>query len=175
MQLMKEAKSFRGVSKNEVIVVGRIDISPRLKKDEQDFYVPGIVLFDFEKPFRNKVMLQFNAQPVASANELVINPRLGKLFYFKVPRNNKYIVNGYIVTGFLGLGKTAKIKLPTGFKVNFKKGDKAVYIGHLKYKRDDFDSIVSVKLKDNYNKAKKYFRKIFGKKYKLRKSLMRKI
>ncbi len=46
------------------------------------------------------------------------------------------------------------------------------YIEDIKYKRDDFNSITGVELKDNYRKAQKHFRKKFGKKYKLKKSLI---
>ena len=68
-----------------------------------------------------------------------------------------------------------KIILPTGFKINIKSSDKAVYIGKIRYIRDDFNSITRVELKDNYKKARRLFRKKFGKKYKLRKSLIKKI
>ena len=73
---------------------------------------------------------------------------------------------------FSRYGNTGEILLPTGFKVNIKPSDKAVYIGDIKYTRDDFNSITKVRLKNNYRKALKQFRKKFGKKVKLRKSLV---
>ena len=114
-------------------------------------------------------MITFNSKPESSGYKYVINPELGKVFYFKVPRNLKYIVDGEILTTFSRYG-SEKIILPTGFKINIKSTDKAVYIGDIRY-----NSITRVELKDNYRKARKLFRKKFGKKYKLRKSLIMKI
>ncbi|NIQ08977.1 MAG: hypothetical protein GWO08_03185, partial [Gammaproteobacteria bacterium] len=64
---------------------------------------------------------------------------------------------------------------PTWFKIDINQGEKAVYIGKIIYKRDDFNSITSLKLVDDYKNAARQFKKKFGNKYKLKKSLIRKI
>ena len=172
-KFLQEAKSFKSVNKDEVIIVGRISITPKLGKDEQDLDAPGVIdVMGYAEKNKNRSMIQFNSRPVATGYKYVINPKLGKVFFFKVPRNMKYIVDGSILAEFSRYGNTGEILLPTGFKVNIKPSDKAVYIGDIKYTRDDFNSITKVRLKNNYRKALKQFRKKFGKKVKLRKSLV---
>ena len=174
-KFLDEASSFKGVKKDEVIVVGRFTLTPKLSKDEQELDPKGVWdVMGFGNKNKNRSMIQFNSKPSASDYKYVINPEFGKVFFFKVPRNMKYIVEGKVLMNFSRYG-TGEILLPTGFKINIKPSDKAVYIGDIIYKRDDFNSISGVKFKDNYRKALKQFRKKFGKNYKLRKSLVKAI
>lgn len=175
-QLLKEADSFNNTTKDEVIIVGTIELTPKLTADEQKLDPSGIIdLFGYGNMNRNRCMIQFNSRPEADKYKSMINPELGKTFAFKVPKNMKYIVEGSILTEFSRHGNTGEILLPTWFKIDIKPTDKAVYIGKIKYTRDDFNSVTNVELKDDYKNAEKYFRKRFGKKYKLRKSLIKKI
>jgi len=174
-KFLPEVGSLSTVKKDEVVVVGTISLSPKLEKDEQELDPKGVWdVMGYGSKNKNRSMITFNSKPVASGYKYVINPELGKVFFFSVPRNMKYIVDGEILTVFSRFG-SEKIILPTGFKVNIKPSDKAVYIGDIRYKRDDFNSITRIELKDNYTKARRLFRKKFGKKYKLRKSLVKKI
>lgn len=172
-KVFKEADSSRSISKDEVIIVGTIELSPKLIADEQKFDVPGMIdLFGYADMNRNRGMLQFNLKPEKDSYKLMANPKLGEVFTFVIPKNIKYIVDGYILAEVSKFGE-GKILLPTGFKIDIKANDKAVYIGKIKYIRDDFNSITSVKLEDDYRNANKGFRKKFGNKYKLRKSLVK--
>lgn len=175
-ELLKEADSFKNTTKDEVIIVGTIELTPKLAKDEQALDPAGVIdLFGYGNMNKNRSMIQFNAKPEASNYKSMINPELGKTFFFKIPRDMKYMVEGSILTEFSRYGNTGKIHLPTWFKINIKPGDKAIYIGKIQYTRDDFNSITNIELKDEYKKANKLFKKKFGKKYKLRKSLIKKI
>lgn len=177
-ELLKEVNSLNSVKNDEVIIVGTIELIPRLVKDEQELDPPSgvIALGDYASLNRNRALIQFNNQPEASDYKYLINPELGKTFFFKVSRDMKYMVEGNVLMEFGGLyGDTGKIVLPTWFKVDIKPNDRAVYIGKIKYKRDDFNSITELKLIDDYSNALKQFRKKFGKKYTLRKSLIKKI
>ena len=175
-KFLPEATSLGTVSKDEVIVVGKISLSPKLEKDEQVLTAKGVLdVMDFAGKNKNRSMIQFNSKPTEDGYKYVINPELGKYFYFRVPRNMKYIVDGSILMEFSAYGGGGKILLPTGFKLDIKSSDKAIYIGDLHYKRDDFNSITSVGLKDNHSKASSLFRKKFGNKYQLRKELVKRL
>jgi len=175
-ELLKEADSFRGMAQDEVIIVGSIELRPKLSKDEQKLSPDGVWdVLGYGDMNKNRCMIQFNSSPVADDYKLLINPELNKTFFFRVPRDKKYIVEGSILTEFSRYGNTGRIWLPMHFKVDIKPNDKAVYIGKIIYTRDDFNSITDIKLKDDYKKANRLFRKKFGKKYKLRKSLIQKI
>ena len=169
---LPEVGSLNAVKKDEVIIVGTIDLKPKLDKDEQELDPKGVWdVMGYGEKNKNRSMITFNSKPVSSGYKYVINPELGKVFFFSIPRDLKYIVDGEILTVFSRFG-AEKIILPTGFKINIKARDKAVYIGKIRYIRDDFNSITRVEFKDDYKNALKQFRKKFGKKYKLRKSLL---
>lgn len=87
----------------------------------------------------------------------------------------KYMVEGSVLVEFSRQGNIGRILLPVRFKIDIRQTDKAVYIGKIRYTRDDFNSITKVELKDDYNKANKIFRRKFGNRYRLRKSLIKKI
>lgn len=172
-KFLPEAGSFKTVKKDEVVVVGRITLLPKLVKDEQELDPDGVWdVMGYGAKNKNRSMITFNSSPKSSGYKFVINPELGNIFFFRVPKNLKYIVDGEVLIKFSRYG-TEKVILPTGLKVNIRPSDKAVYIGDLVYTRDDFNSIIKVQLKDNYTKARRLFRKKFGKKYKLRKSLVK--
>jgi len=175
-QVLKEAKPSSSLKKDEVVIVGTIEITPRLTKDEQSLTPSGVIFIgNVDDVYRNRAMIQFNNQAKESDYKTVITPELGKTFFFKLPRDMKYMVDGSVVMELSRRGVTGKIVLPTRFKVDIRSGDRAVYIGKIKYHRDDFNSITSMKLVDNYAAANRAFKKRFGSKYKLRKALLSKI
>lgn len=175
-EFLKEANSISEVGKNEIIVVGNIELLPKLQEGEQELDPDGVIdLFGYGDMNRNRAMVQFNAKPEVNGYKQVINPEMGKHFFFKVPIDNKYMVEGSVLTEFSRHGNTGKIYLPMSFKIDIKPTDKAVYIGKIKYTRDDFNSITQVQLVDEYKKANKEFKKKFGNKLKLRKVLVKKI
>lgn len=159
-----------------MVLVGTIDISPALAKDEQSLKPSGVIfLGDVDAVYRNRAIIQLNNQAQESDYKTVITPELGKTFFFKIPRDMKYMVDGGVVMELSPHGVTGKIVLPTWFKIDIRPGDKAVYIGKLKYKRNDFNSVTGVRLVDDCATANKAFKKRFGRHYKLRKSLVKNI
>lgn len=175
-QILKEAKSSSGLNKGEVVIVGSIEVTPRLAKDEQSLSPSGVIfLGNVDNVYRNRAMIQLNNQAKESDYKTVITPELGKTFFFNLPRDMKYMVDGSVVMELSKHGVTGKIVLPTWFKIDIRSGDSAVYIGKIKYHRDDFNSITSMKLVDDYAAANRAFKKRFGSKYKLRKALLSKI
>lgn len=175
-QLLKQADSFKTLTKDEIIVVGTIELSPELAKDEQKLNPDGVLdLFGYGDMNKNRCMIQFNSEPVVDSYKSMINPELGKVFFFKLPRNMKYMVEGSVLTEFSRHGNTGRIWLPIWFQIDIKPTDKAIYIGKIKFTRDDFNSITNIELKDDYSNANKLFRKKFGGRYTLRKSLINKI
>lgn len=173
--LLKEAGPTASVATNEVIIVGTIELTPGLVKDEQKLDAEGVIdLFGAGDMNKNRALIQLNSAADAGGTAEYINPVLGESFAFVVPADLKYVVEAYVVTEFTKHGYTGKIHLPVDFKLDIQPSDKAIYIGHIRYERDDFNSIIRVELKDDYVTAEKTFRKGHGSKYKLRKSLIKK-
>ncbi|NIQ08978.1 MAG: hypothetical protein GWO08_03190, partial [Gammaproteobacteria bacterium] len=108
-QILKETDSVGNVSKDEVIVVGTIELTPKLGKDEQSLDPSGVIDFGYGEMNRNRAMIQFNNQPKVSDYKSVINPELGKTFFFTIPRDMKYMVEGSILMEFTRRGSTGQI------------------------------------------------------------------
>lgn len=175
-QMLKEADSANGVSKDDIILVGTIDLKPALREGEQVMESPKGVwdLFGVIASQKDRAMLEVSSKPEEGGYKYVINPKLGERFFFKVPRDKIYVVDGSIFMQ-MTRGGSEKIRLPTGFKFDVKAGDKAIYIGKITYERDDFNSITKIKLDDNYKSAAREFHKKFGRNYKINKSLIEQI
>ncbi len=173
-QMLKEADSSSIIADNEIIVVGTIELIPALGKEEQELSPSGVIdLAGYGGMNRNRAMIQFNNQPEASDYKFLINPKLDEMFFFKIPADLKYVVDGRVIVELGRRGAVSEILLPTGLKIDARPGDKAVYIGNLKFTRDDFNSITGVKLTDEYKSAVRQFRTRFGGKYKLRKAIVK--
>lgn len=174
--LLKEADTFSEIKKDEVLIVGAIELIPKLKSEEQYIYLEGSIdLFDYASIFKDKCIIQVNSSPKVDAERTILNPTLEKTFFFKIPRNSPYLVAGNIQTEFGAITLDSGVLLPMGLKLNIKRNDKAIYIGHFRYTRDDFNSIIKSELLDNYSKALKDFNRKYGRNIKLRKSLARQI
>ena len=174
--LLEEANTLNGIGGDEVLIIGSIELIPKLMEDEQYLDLPGSFdILDYAGIFRNKCIIQVNSSSKIDGEKTIINPTLGETFFFKIPRNSPYLVAGNIQMEFGRITLNSGVLLPMGLKLDIKKKDKAIYIGHFRYTRDDFNSIIKVELLDNYSKAQKDFKRKFGRSKKLRKSLARPI
>ena len=68
-----------------------------------------------------------------------------------------------------------KAVFPGGFQVAIKPGDRAVYIGTLRYQRDEFWEIQRITVLDEYAKANAEYQAKFGAGQPLRKALMARV
>lgn len=76
-ELLKEVDFTRGLAKEEVIIVGTIELNPKLAKDEQSLKPSGVIdLFGYSNMNKNRCMIQFNSKPVAGNYKSLINPEL---------------------------------------------------------------------------------------------------
>ncbi len=60
------------------------------------------------------------------------------------------------------------MQLPGGLQYALKPDDRAVYIGTLRYYRDDYNTITKVEIVNDYARAKRAFYAKFGTSFKLR-------
>jgi hypothetical protein len=68
-------------------------------------------------------------------------------------------------------GGTEKALLPSGYRIDLRPGDRAVYIGTIKYHRDEFFSTDKIEVIDEYKNELAAFRSRFGNTIKLRKAI----
>lgn len=164
--------SLSGLDRDETVVVGRIELVPPLRKGEQKF--KGIVIGDLE----NKMILitddkyrELTDEPGMSDFAGRIEAKLGKTFFVRSQDKPFYILGGML---YLDLGgeETNRAYFPGGLKVSIKPGEKAVYIGTVRYQRNEFFEITKANIVDDYERANAEFKKKFGTRYPLHKALL---
>lgn len=163
--------SMGGLASDETIVVGRVELVPPLRKDEQKI---KHVIGDVE----NKIFLisddhyrVLKEEPGMSDFAGRIEAKIGKTFFVRSSNKPFFILSGML---FLDIGdrETNRAYFPGGLKVALKPGDKAVYIGTIQYHRNEFFEITKSAIVDDYERANAEFKKKFGVKYSLRKALL---
>jgi hypothetical protein len=164
--------SLSGLNGGETVVVGRIELVPPLRKNEQK--LKGLGTGNFE----NKIILIADEQYRTLTDEPGmadyagrIEAILGKNFFVRSDSKPFYILGGML---YLDLGgqEMNRAYFPGGLKVSIKPGDKAVYVGTVRYHRNEFFEITKAAIIDDYDRANAEFKKKFGAKYPLRKALL---
>ena len=164
--------SLSGLGGDETLVVGRIEIVPPLRKDEQK--LKGLGTGNFE----NKVFLLtddhyrvLTEEPVMADYAGRIEAILGKNFFVRSNSKPFFILGGMM---YLDLGgrEMNRAYFPGGLKASLKPGDKAVYVGAVQYHRNEFFEITKATIVDDYDRTNAEFKKKFGAKTPLRKALL---
>jgi len=164
--------SLSGLGGDETVVVGRIELVPPLRKDEQKLKGLGTGRFE------NKIILitddhyrVLKDEPGMADFAGRIEATLGKTFF--VRSNNKpFFILGGMMYLDLGGEEMNKAYFPGGLKVPLKPGDKAVYIGTVQYYRNEFFEITKAAIADDYDRANAEFKKKFRARYPLHKALL---
>jgi len=164
-------ESDRAVGSGETIVVGRVELVPPLRKGEQR--LRGIGTGSYE----NRVFLLVDERkralppdPALSDFAGRIEATLGSHFFVNSRSTPFYILGGIL---FLEVNPgVSRVRFPGGLRVALKPGDHAVYIGTLRYHRDEFFEITRMDVVDEYGVANAEFTRKFGGGVPLRKALM---
>jgi hypothetical protein len=173
---IKPVTSLAEVGADQVIVVGRVELTPPLKPGEQKV---GSTYAEYKDVAFMVTGDQPRAVPSMGYGDLKsrLEAPLGKEFFVTHPTEPFFILRGFIFMN-LEIRATSGNEAPDAgqaplnglFRVDVKPGDRAVYIGTLRYTRDEFfDTEASVR--DDFAKAKAEFEKRFGKSLTLRKAL----
>jgi hypothetical protein len=164
--------AMHALSSGELVLVGRVELVPPLRKGEQR--VRGLVVGDVE----NKMFLIADERlrplphdPAIADFAGRIEAPLGKLFFVRSRSEPFYILGGIL---FIEIGGDSmqRVYFPGGLRVAAEPGDRALYVGTLRYHRDEFFAINRVSVVDEYAEANAEFAKRFGSGQRLRKALM---
>jgi len=162
---------WSGVGAGETVVVGRIELVPQLRKEEQR--IDALNSGSFEKLVylmaddKNRVL---NDEPKTADFDGRIEATLEQTFFVRSSDHPFYILGGVL---WLEIGRGQnKAYFPGGLRVPVKTGDKAVYVGTVRYYRDEFWNFSKVTIVDDYDRTNAEYRKKFGTKIPLRKALL---
>jgi hypothetical protein len=157
------------IGSGETIVVGRVELVPPLRKGEQRLTAIGTGSYE------NLMLLltgerdrPLPADPKIADYADRIEAPLGGHFFVRTRSASFYILGGIV---FLDSAMN-RARFPGGLRVALKEGDRAVYIGTLRYHRNEFFDITDVQVVDEYTAANAEYAKRFGNGVPLSKALM---
>jgi hypothetical protein len=160
------------LASDEAVVVGRVELVPPLRQDEQKLQALNT------SQLKNKAFLLTGDQPKRFAREPQladyegrIEANFGQTFFVRSKSQPFYVLASMV---YLRMGNSGidQAYLPGNLRVPLRSGDKAVYVGTIRYHRNEFFDIMRVSVVDEYDAANAEYRKKFGSRYPLGKALM---
>lgn len=175
-KITPEFTEFSKLKNGEIVLVGRIEVDPpKAKPDEDIEEYPEYYNLFFSSLNDKYIETETRGDRANNRNDLNklewFNRYFGKTFT-AVTKFRPVYINPLGLT--LELGGEDKhyehIYLPP-LKVEYKKGDRAVYMGTVRFHRNKFWDVEKVEIIDDYKREKREFEKKFGKKFRLVKRL----
>ena len=164
---------------NEIVLVGKIELVPPLSPEEQELKTLTSDRFQGKAAglFSDQAFDLDNLGMTASTHAILFE--LGEEFYARQPRTSEIIYSGSVIItrsaahygGYQGRDVSIdhrQMNLPGGIKFTLKPDDRAVYVGTIRYHRDDYNAITRVELLDEFKRVNKEFTNKFGSGLKLR-------
>ncbi len=174
-----EVMSLGEISSETVLVVGRVELVPPLKSGEQVLKMGTIDPLDAAGKLRDRAVFHLakDVKPVEETWE-VINPKLGETFFFRIPKDKRFVVFGTVTTSYEAKVASrrhvrverAEILLPR-LVFDIKPADRAVYVGTFRFHRDEFNEVTKAEILDQYPEAAAEFKKKLGAGADLRKAI----
>jgi hypothetical protein len=174
--------SLSEVAQDEVLVVGRIEIIPRIKPEEQSYKATDP--FNSKRHFLGRAVMFVSDKPeYQNHTGHALNPALEETFFLKVPRSQRFMVKGSVTMSFAmrtTSPRTAtvdqtELMFPSPAELDMRPGDKAIYIGTLRMHRDEFHEVTKAEIRDDYERALADYRKKFGSAPAPRKALLKSV
>jgi hypothetical protein len=167
----KPVTSMTDLGSGEAVLVGRIEMVPPLQTGEQR--LEGF----FVEDMRNRAYFltddhwrEVQGEPSLGDYRGYVGEQFGKTFSVAVPTKPLYLLKGIMYLHFTN-NRWEQAWLPGGLKVDLQPGDKAVYMGTIRYHRNEFMDITKVEVVDEFHREKADFAKRFGGGSALRKRL----
>lgn len=139
----------------ETLLVGKVELVPPLQPEEYEFEAATIgAAENMAYVLTSEEQRRLRSQPTLSDYEGRIDAPLGEFFFVETPARPFYIVGAHVLVAS-GEARPDDVYLPGGLKVSVTPNDRAVYIGTLRYHRNEFFEITKVELIDEYDAARK--------------------
>lgn len=166
----REVSSPSWLGSGEILVVGRVVLTPPLAQEEQS-------LSWITEEWRGKVMVVVGDTPTPIPRPFKTSEYRGRVeappdrvFSVALPAES-FFIRGCIVPLDLSGGPPDQALLPGGWRVDVRPEDRAVYIGTLHYRRDEFWKVTGVEVEDEYESVSAECQKRWGPGVTLRKAL----
>ena len=165
--------SLDEVAGDELIIVGKLQLSPHIKKDEVE--LTNIITFgsdDVHKSLRlivSDVYFDLGGLAAHDYSDAIFTLD-GDYFYFTWKKNKPLHILGtsFITRSTQTNIDTMTMSIKKGLRVKHRKNQRAIYVGTITFKRDEFFNIKDIDISQKgYKKAKSAFKKKFKTRHKL--------
>ena len=180
VSVSEDLQDARGVGADSVILVGKIEIVPPVKPEEQSF--KALDPFNTKRHHIGRAILFMADQPqYQDRTDVALNPPLQQTYFLKAPRAKPYIVKGGVTMAFAlravsrrqAVTEHTELLFPVPLRIDLRPEDTAVYVGTLRLHRDEFHEVTRAELRDDYAKAAAEYRARFPGSPPPRKALLR--
>jgi hypothetical protein len=172
--------SLDEVGADSVLVVGKIEIVPPIKPEEQSF--KALDPFNTKRHFIGRAVMLMSDKPEHQEHTgNALNPPLQETYFLRVPKATRYIVKGSVTMAFAlrvvsrrqAVTDQTELLFPAPLELDIRRGDQAIYVGTLRLHRDEFHEVTKAEVRDEYAKALAEYRAKFPAAPVPRKALLR--
>ena len=175
--------SLGEVGADSVMLVGKIEIVPKVKPEEQKFRA-GLDVFNMKRHHIGRAILYMSEKPkYQERTDDALNPTLEETYFLKVPRSHRFMVRGSVTMALVARAVTStqsvvdhtELLVPGLIEFDIRPTDKAIYVGTLRLHRDEFHEVTKAEVYDHFAAAYADFTKKFGAGLSLRKALLKSV
>lgn len=169
VSVSEDVGSVREMDGDSVILVGKIEIVPPIKVEEQKV-LAGWDPFNTKRHFLGRaVLFTSDTAQYRERTGNALNPPLEETYFIKLPRSHRYVVKGSVTMALVSRSASARsgfdqaeLMFPVPIELDVRPGDKAIYVGTLRLYRDEFHEVTKAELRDDYAGAMTEFRSRFA-------------
>lgn len=171
----QDVSSLSNIGDDKIVLVGKVILEPALNPNEYRKLITmkgtaGNIYLHYSYILKQINSLDIGFDQVSNS----IKTDNGKTFYVKFKRKPIYFYYGFILMDINeDNGEGIYAYLPAEWVVDPKSEEKAIYIGTIKYTRDEFFRITKVEIIDEYDTVSKEFYAKYGNSIPLKKSLLK--
>lgn len=169
VSVSEDVASLGEVSGDAVLVVGKIEIVPPIKPEEQT-YKAGWDVFNTKRHFVGRAILFMSDKPeYEDRTSHALNPPLETVYFLSLQKEQRFMVKGSVTMELVNrvvsrrqvLTDQTELLFPAPMEFDVRPGDKAIYVGTLRLHRDEFHEVTRAEVRDQYGEAAAEFRKKF--------------
>ncbi len=173
--------SWGEIGADAVLLVGKIEIVPRMRPEEQTFRA-GVDVFNTRRHHIGRAILFMSDQPrYQERTGDALNPPLEETYFLTVPRSRRFVVKGSVTMELVARAVTARqsvmdhteLLFPGPIELDIRPTDRAIYVGTLRLHRDEFHEVTRAEVHDHFQAAYADFTRKFGPDRPLRKALLK--
>lgn len=137
---------------NEVIVVGKFELYPKVNTELEQTTHWNVI---DDARILNTVFMATGPEPSTSTNinewKATIETQWNETFKVKMPKRNTWLQGA---TMYIDSLKQSRIWFPGGLFFEVPKNATVIYIGTLRYTRNEFNTIIDISIIDDYEATK---------------------